>query len=146
MCFKIGRVTIPPAVCFALEGLSRRPESSLAAAAGDDKKPERYSHANPPPGYVKYSLAMQEKDHAKGHLKTLQAWLRGGWREDVKRAEEAAMNGNGVAHDNEDGIAHPGETWWAHALGGEVEERRRKNLELVRNVKWGMEGAGVVLR
>ena len=57
-------------------------------------------------------------DAAQGHTKTLQRFLRGGWRE-----------------------LPEGQRWWEEALGGDIERRRARNLELVKGVKVGLEGA-----
>jgi len=63
ICFKVGRVTVPPALVFALNGFS---------GASTSDKP--YSHENAPPYMVKVrELLANPKD--------AQAFLRGGWRE-----------------------------------------------------------------
>ena len=120
LCFKIGRITVPPALVFAMEGFSRRPDAPSSSSTPAEK-PKPYSHANPPPSY-RASLALQAPDLARGHLKTLQRFLRQGWR-DVPE----------------------GARWWEDALGKEVEERRQRNLELVKGVREGMSGAAVCL-
>lgn len=107
LCFKVGRITVPPAIVLALDGYS------VAPPEGDPA----YSHANPPPSFVT-AQALAETDAAKGHMKTLQAFLCGGWR-DVPE----------------------GQRWWEDALGGDIEERRKRNLEAVIGVRLGLEGA-----
>lgn len=108
LCFKIGRITVPPAVVFAAEGFCS-PSSTSSA--------QPYSLTNPPPNFIA-AQAMQKKDLAKGHLKTLQTFYKGGWR-DVPE----------------------GDRWWETALGGETEERRKRNLEVINGVMSGMDGA-----
>lgn len=107
-CFKLGRITVPPKIVLALEGFSLPPADGSAP---------RYTFDNPPPSFVA-AQALQTPDAPYGHLKTLQKFLRGGWR-DVPE----------------------GERWWEDALGGDIEERRRRNLEAVKGVRLGMEGA-----
>lgn len=58
---------------------------------------------------------------AKGNLRSAQAFFRGAWKE-LKEEEK----------------------WWMDVLGGDVEERRRRNLDLVSGVQRGMEGAKYV--
>ena len=109
LCFKIGRITVPPALVLACEGFATPPSSSSGT------KP--YSLSNPPPHFLA-AQAMQKKDLAKGHLKTLQKFYKGGWR-DVPE----------------------GERFWENALAGETEERRKRNLEAISGVMTGMDGA-----
>ena len=86
------------------------------APAEDPPKP--YSHTNPPPGFV----ALQDllaPDFAQGMPpRTLRTFLQGGWR-----------------------AVPAGQRWWEDALGGEIEERRRRNREAVIGVRLGLEGA-----
>ncbi|EKM52920.1 uncharacterized protein PHACADRAFT_261613 [Phanerochaete carnosa HHB-10118-sp] len=109
LCFKIGRITVPPAVALALEGFSAPPppESGIT----------KYSHEHPPPNFIK-SQQLQAPDVPHGHLRALQKFLKGGWR-DVPE----------------------GERWWEDALSGEIETRRARNLEAVKGVRLSMEGA-----
>lgn len=119
VCFKVGRITLPPAVALAADGYSVRPSvptatgSSLSDAA---KQPEPYSLRNPPPYWEKIRALKP-----KGNHKPMQAFFKGGWR-DVPENER----------------------WWLQALGGEIEEKRRLHLDLVSGVQRGMEGARYV--
>lgn len=63
LCFKIGRITVPPAIALAMNGF---------CVASPTEKP--YSHENPPPHWeaVRQLLASP---------KETQKFLRGGWRE-----------------------------------------------------------------
>lgn len=66
VCFKHGRITVPPGLVIAASGFSAPPPDGAQA----------YSHANPPPHYA--------------HIKELMSWassrkyvelMRGGWRD-----------------------------------------------------------------
>lgn len=94
MCFKIGRITIPPTLVFAINGLYHLKGHSLA---------------NPPPSWSEVKK-----------IKDMRKFLTGGWR-DVKNQTN-------------------GPTWWEEALGGEVEEMRRKNLAIIEGGKGMLEG------
>ncbi|KAH9847502.1 hypothetical protein C2E23DRAFT_495197 [Lenzites betulinus] len=114
---KLGRITVPPALVFAMDGFSRAPP---AAAAGDTA-PKAYSHTNPPPhwGTVR---ALRGDAHAGTLMpktdKALREFYARGWRE-----------------------VPEGERWWETALGGEVEERRLKALPSMEGLRRGMEAA-----
>jgi len=75
-CFKIGRITVPPSIALAMNGLS---QPSTGAP---------YSHENPPPHWHKVKELTNDP-------KTIRAFLSGGWR-DVPPAErwwEHALTG-----------------------------------------------------
>ncbi|THH17018.1 hypothetical protein EW146_g3710 [Bondarzewia mesenterica] len=103
LVFKHGRITVPPALVFAADGLCG------PAPPGEPA----YSAENPPPHWAK----VQEIIH-NGGVNAMTHLLRGGWK-DVPE----------------------GERWWEQALGGQIEERRAANMELVYGVRRGMEGA-----
>ncbi|KAH8093064.1 hypothetical protein BXZ70DRAFT_897800 [Cristinia sonorae] len=111
VCFKIGRITIPPALCLAADGFCVAPP-----ATADDEPAQPYSLKNPTP-YLEKIRALKPR----GNFKPIQKFYKGGWR-DVPEEER----------------------WWLPALGGEIEERRRLNLDLVSGVQRGMEGARYV--
>ncbi|KAK0495703.1 hypothetical protein EDD18DRAFT_1170424, partial [Armillaria luteobubalina] len=74
-CFKIGRITIPPALVLAINGFS----------IGD------YSLENPPPSYVATKKIFEQPDS-----KAMKKFLMGGWR-DVPKEErwwEVALGGD----------------------------------------------------
>jgi hypothetical protein len=75
LCFKIGRITIPPPVLFALEGFSPSPPPSA-----DGSKPAPYSVDNPPPIFAEKAQPLRR------NKKELAKFLRGGWR-DVPEGE-----------------------------------------------------------
>ncbi|KAG6842020.1 hypothetical protein C0991_003546 [Blastosporella zonata] len=82
-CFKIGRITVPPALALAMNGFS-----VPASAVPGGSEPEPYSRANPPPHWPHVKAVSKP-------TKKLQAFLKGGWR-DVPEAErwwDAAMGG-----------------------------------------------------
>lgn len=114
VCFKIGRITVPPALVLACNGFSAPP---LATAANGFASASlgTYSPANPPPHWVRAKAVMSKP--VGGSTKALQALFKGGWR-DVPE----------------------GERWWDQALGG-VEEQRKANLELLEGLRKGMDGA-----
>jgi len=75
-CFKIGRITIPPAVVMASSGFT-------GADAGV------YSHVNPPPHYERVKKMLYTS--SGGGIKAYREFLKGGWKQD--RWWEAAMSG-----------------------------------------------------
>ncbi|KAJ3850025.1 hypothetical protein EV368DRAFT_46135 [Lentinula lateritia] len=111
MCFKMGRITVPPAVVFAANGLCVPPVST-----SDTPAPEPYSLTNPPPHWDKVK-PIASTLHG-GSIKKLQAFFRGGWKE---LPEE--------------------ERWWQEAMGGTVEQERWQNLQVLDMLRKGMEGA-----
>ncbi|KAI0338644.1 hypothetical protein BDW22DRAFT_1348350 [Trametopsis cervina] len=76
LCYKIGRITVPPGLILACEGF---------AAPSADPSVKTYTQKNPPPHYLK-AHAMQRDDIPKGHLNTFQKFLTSGWR-DVPEGE-----------------------------------------------------------
>jgi hypothetical protein len=107
-----------------MEGFTAAPSSTpLTSSSSPSSNPspslaKPYSHANPPPGFAALQ-ALLAPDFAVGKPPhALCAFLTGGWRD--------------VAAD---------ERWWEDVLGGDVEVRRRRNLEAIRGVRDGMEGA-----
>ncbi|EKM76824.1 hypothetical protein AGABI1DRAFT_44318 [Agaricus bisporus var. burnettii JB137-S8] len=72
VCFKIGRITVPPSLVLATHGFSAPPSefgSSLAS----------YSTANPPPHWAKVKALLSLP--FGGSPKTLRTFLSGGWRD-----------------------------------------------------------------
>ncbi|KAH7882582.1 hypothetical protein F5I97DRAFT_279688 [Phlebopus sp. FC_14] len=119
ICFKHGRITIPPAVLLASEGFSKPPPppstplSSFVDLELREPTPSSYSRTNPPPNWPK-SQALRVAP--TGSPDTFRTFLRGGWR-DVPQ----------------------GERWWEEALGGPIEEQRRANLDRVEALRVGLE-------
>ncbi|KAH7911510.1 hypothetical protein BJ138DRAFT_1085416 [Hygrophoropsis aurantiaca] len=119
MCFKHGRITVPPAVAMACEGFSKPPPASPGHKPESEPVVAAYSATNPPPSWVH---AQNLRVPPVGSMKAFEEFLRGGWRQGL-------ADGEGV-----------GQRWWEEALGGVVEERRRANLEVLELVRVGMEG------
>ncbi|KAF5362666.1 hypothetical protein D9758_009633 [Tetrapyrgos nigripes] len=114
ICFKLGRITVPPAIILATNGLSRPPPPTLGAMSNPSKAV--YSHANPPPHWsIVKSIASKPSG---GSLKAMQHFYRGGWK-----------------------TVPEGERWWEQALGGPVEQQRRERLEKLSSVEHGMNAA-----
>ncbi|KII83759.1 hypothetical protein PLICRDRAFT_46932 [Plicaturopsis crispa FD-325 SS-3] len=97
LCFKHGRITVPPALVLASNGFSRPPPSTGTSstsseteaeaeteaqgieAEGDGGKVEAYSHAHPPPHW-EHVLALRSAAKG-GSTERYVRFLRGGWRE-----------------------------------------------------------------
>ncbi|KAG9308641.1 hypothetical protein JVU11DRAFT_11595 [Chiua virens] len=65
LCFKIGRITVPPAIVMACEGFSKPPEFGS------------YSHQSPPPHWVHPHTLRNTSDS----LEAYRGFLAGGWRD-----------------------------------------------------------------
>ncbi|TFK37231.1 hypothetical protein BDQ12DRAFT_667169 [Crucibulum laeve] len=86
VCFKMGRITVPPTLALAINGFSVPPSSDGEVAA--------YSRTNPPPHWAK-AKAVWSKPQG-GSTKALAALLKGGWR-DVSESErwwDQALSGS----------------------------------------------------
>lgn len=122
MCFKMGRITVPPAVVFAANGLSVPLESEsnldldLTSLDAFNNSYKKYSHFNPPPHWDNVNK-IASKLHG-GSIKKLQTFFRGGWRD-----------------------VPAGDRWWEQAMGGVVEQQRQRNLNTLDLLRKGMEGA-----
>ena len=113
-CFKMGRVTIPPALVLATNGFAAPPPGGPSTTpGGGPAPPAAYSHANPPPHWERVK-ALRCPPH--GNMKTFASFLKGGWRE-----------------------VPEGERWWETALAGPVEELRKRNVNALNNIRNGME-------
>lgn len=76
ICFKLGRITVPPSLVFATCGFSAEPTEHGAAP---------YSHANPPPHMAKV------KEYTSAGGKKYRDFLSGGWRTEKDRWWETAL-------------------------------------------------------
>ncbi|KAH0833852.1 hypothetical protein J3R83DRAFT_11018 [Lanmaoa asiatica] len=65
LCFKVGRITVPPAIVMACEGFSKPPKSGS------------YSHQSPPPHWA-HPQALR---NASDSLRVYRRFLAGGWRD-----------------------------------------------------------------
>ncbi|EIM84588.1 uncharacterized protein STEHIDRAFT_61455 [Stereum hirsutum FP-91666 SS1] len=84
MCYKHGRITVPPGLVMACDGFS----------VPSNVPGEVYSKTNPPPHWKEV-----QKIYEEGGMKGMAKFLRGGWRdvqpgEDGKRWFERAMGGS----------------------------------------------------
>jgi hypothetical protein len=111
-CFKIGRITVPPALAIAANGFSAPPSEFGSSSSSLTE----YSKKNPPPHWEKAKAVMSVP--CGGSTKKLKELFVSGWR-DVPEEER----------------------WWERALGGVVERRRKERLEAVACLRSGMEGA-----
>ena len=75
LCFKHGRITVPPGIVLAASGFSAPP---LPSSEGST---QGYSHSNPPPHYPHAQALL-----SWGANRKYREFMRGGWR-DVPEAE-----------------------------------------------------------
>ncbi|KAF8342468.1 hypothetical protein F5887DRAFT_974384 [Amanita rubescens] len=68
LCFKVGRITVPPAVVLALHGFCEPPAQGAP-----------YSHENPPSSFIQ-AKKIRSKLHG-GSAKFLKAFFKDGWRD-----------------------------------------------------------------
>lgn len=113
ICFKAGRITIPPAIVLASEGFTKPCADEVAIVNGVKGDANVYSRTNPPPNWTK---SQSIRVPPCGSMEAFQAFLQGGWR-DVPE----------------------GERWWEAALGGSIERKRQANLEVLNALKQGLE-------
>lgn len=83
ICFKYGRITVPPGVVLPCEGFSKPPSTASAAP---------YSSTNPPPHWTK---AQALRVAPSGSMPTFAKFLKGGWRDvpEDERWWEHALDG-----------------------------------------------------
>ncbi|KAJ4482576.1 hypothetical protein J3R30DRAFT_2191625 [Lentinula aciculospora] len=97
ICFKHGRITVPPAIVFATNGMSMYPwevaatatlkssrvrlaESTVEASASlSPFAAQEFSHTNPPPSWTNHARQLIAKTHGGDEAK-LREFYRGGWR------------------------------------------------------------------
>jgi len=92
LCFKIGRITVPPELAYAMNGLAST---------------EGYSHENPPPHW-KNVLELCSLEHG-GSRKKMRAFMKGGWK-DVKAEDRWWVKAmEGLKERNEKGLQVLGE-------------------------------------
>ena len=112
VCFKWGRITVPPTVVLASDGFTKPYDDGGNVNSAGARS---YSHANPPPNWIK-SQALRVPPH--GSMEIFRAFLQSKWRD-----------------------APDGERWWEDALGGSIETKRQANLEILESLKAGLERA-----
>ncbi|KAG6333978.1 hypothetical protein ID866_5114 [Astraeus odoratus] len=130
VCFKQGRISVPPALALACDGFSKPPPLPCGSDVGSHKVPPRYSPSNPPPHWPK---VQEIRVPPTGSMVNFKRFLAGGWKE-VPGAD-GSVEGTGDTA----GIAGSGGRWWEEALSGPIEEKRRKNLEIVEALKANLE-------
>lgn len=83
ICFKHGRITVPPGIILPCEGFSKPPSTASAAP---------YSSTNPPPHWRK---AQALRVAPLGSMPTFAKFLKGGWRDvpEDERWWERALDG-----------------------------------------------------
>ncbi|KAJ3974585.1 hypothetical protein EV361DRAFT_893864 [Lentinula raphanica] len=115
-CYKLGRITVPPSVLMATNGVCVYPHEvtnamgELISGTVEDKH-SRYSVENPPFTWTNHAreLALNPRK--------LREFYKGAWRKDPTR-------------------------WWDSAMGasGSMDGKLRKRLEICRNLFEGMDG------
>ncbi|KAJ3769322.1 hypothetical protein FB446DRAFT_748488 [Lentinula raphanica] len=126
VCFKLGRITVPPAVLMATNGVSVHPWEISSQDKTSDLYSEgqrKYSPTNPPPTWTSESQALFSKAKG-GSPRKLRDFYKGEWR------TVAAAAGADT---------YP---WWDRAVGagGVVDERRKERLEVCRKLVGGLDG------
>jgi hypothetical protein len=112
ICFKSGRITVPPAIVLATNGFSVPPppsESSTAPSAA-------YSSTNPPPHWTSVKELASPK--YGGNFSKYLAFLGTGWKDLPEN-----------------------ERWWETAMGGEIETRRAAAMADLSGLRRGLEAA-----
>ncbi|KIK70004.1 hypothetical protein GYMLUDRAFT_133026, partial [Collybiopsis luxurians FD-317 M1] len=71
ICFKVGRITVPPAVVFTTNGMSVEPRELI--------KMKEFTRSNPPPSWLHHARQLIVKTHGGSEGK-LREFYRGGWR------------------------------------------------------------------
>ncbi|KAF9064025.1 hypothetical protein BDP27DRAFT_1231108 [Rhodocollybia butyracea] len=120
VCFKLGRITVPPAVLLATNGVSVHPWELSGSDTGTSE--EGYSSTNPPATWTAESQPLFSKALG-GSTRKLKEFYKGQWRE-VQAAGDDAI------------------PWWERALGvgGIVDEKRKERLAVCSKLVGGMDG------
>lgn len=124
VCFKKDRISVPPAVVLASEGFSNPP--CVLESNGSHSLPPRYTPSNPPPHWAK---VREIRVPPSGSVKHFREFLKRGWKE--------VPGYDGQAENMDRGKTG---RWWEEALGGPIEEKRKRNLKIVEALRVGMVG------
>ncbi|KAJ7429803.1 hypothetical protein B0H11DRAFT_2211868 [Mycena galericulata] len=133
LCFKHGRITIPPALVLAANGFYAgdnseslgNPNSNIISNADTDKDTNRTKRKAPPHWPTVRALTRQSTSTPSKRLPGLTALFRGGWRGvDGAAPSASALGGAGAGAD-------AGGRWWEAALAGCEEERRGRLVPFV---------------
>ncbi|KAJ8521906.1 hypothetical protein ONZ45_g1417 [Pleurotus djamor] len=109
VCFKFGRITVPPAIVMALNGFTGPPLADSKGVTG-----AAYSRTNPPPHWsIVQSLVFPAHG---GSTKKVQALFKGGWK-DVPAEQR----------------------WWETCFSGAIEEGRKERLVGLQGIRQGTE-------
>lgn len=137
VCFKLGRITVPPAVVMATNGMSVHPWEVYGAGVGTESQ-MRYSATNPPPTWTTNSQELFSKASG-GSPKKLREFYKGQWRE-----FQGNSNGNLAAHGTKGkgNIDANTSLWWNQALGigGSLNDKLTERLKVCRMLVGGLDG------
>ena len=114
LCFKWGRLTVPPAVVLASDGFTK-PYCEAEGEGINDPIKGAYSRTHPPPNWLN---SQSLRVPPQGSMDDFRAFLGGGWRD-----------------------VPDGERWWEDALNGSIEARRQANLEILDTLRQALEQA-----
>lgn len=147
LCCKLGRITIPPALVLACDGLTVPPTPSSPKGFFDGSSPdvEEYSHENPPPHWehvhrIRGKMWRWNPTEPKSKSK--------GGKAETKTETETETAGSGADEGSLKNLRRfmekgwkevdPKERWWEQAMGGILEERRREGMKVVNMVRGGV--------
>ncbi|KAJ3780577.1 hypothetical protein GGU10DRAFT_321545 [Lentinula aff. detonsa] len=111
ICFKVGRITVPPTIVFTTNGMSMHPwevctkgtekgmASSLSSSSPSPFAVAKFSHANPPPSWTEHGLYLIAKTHSGDEAK-LREFYRGAWRNTEEATDGKDMNKSGTVENS----------------------------------------------
>ncbi|KAF9061012.1 hypothetical protein BDP27DRAFT_1429422 [Rhodocollybia butyracea] len=106
VCFKVGRITVPPAVVFCTNGMSMHPWEIVDCdrfGCGDRSSIEslshlsRFSQSNPPPSWINNTRYLIAKTYG-GCERKLREFYIGGWRSVVDPASTPTLTPSRFPH------------------------------------------------
>ncbi|KAJ7438948.1 hypothetical protein B0H11DRAFT_2103477 [Mycena galericulata] len=144
LCFKHGRITIPPALVLAANGFYAGPAESLAnpnsnmnsnadtnTTLNSNADTGRTKREAPPHWPTVRALTRQSTSTPSKRLPALTALFRGGWRSVDGAAPSASTSGSAETGAGEGAGADAGGRWWEAALAGCEAERRGRLVPFV---------------
>ncbi|KAJ3793658.1 hypothetical protein GGU11DRAFT_691372 [Lentinula aff. detonsa] len=93
ICFKVGRITVPPTIVFTTNGISLSSSSPSPFAVA------KFSHTNPPPSWTEHGLYLIAKTHSGDEAK-LREFYRGAWRNTEEATDGKDMNKSGTVENS----------------------------------------------
>ncbi|KAJ3724200.1 hypothetical protein DFJ43DRAFT_635279 [Lentinula guzmanii] len=109
ICFKVGRITVPPAIVFTTNGMSMHPwevctngtEKGMASSLSSPSPfaVAKFSHNNPPPSWTEHGLYLIAKTHSGDEAK-LREFYRGAWRNTEEATDGKDMNKSGTVENS----------------------------------------------